>query len=208
MKSADSSPPFGRGEIYDPARADTGAAAVPATIVQALGREWDFQDINLLDTSFPAPGPRPIRSGHDVTCRLMKNNSGVTIYPKRIVTYDRDNPGSITGLAAVANLGAPKGVVDEYVPAAGVPNGAYCWMVVEGRSLCVTDAAVSDTSITVGMNIAPATGGFANGTGTIVADGALTSASLNILRHCRIEARTAYTGSAAAADITVWVYPE
>lgn len=206
MKSADSSPPFGRGEFFDPLATDIGT--VGASIVQALGREWDFQDINLLDTTFPANGPKPIRSGHDVTVRLMKNNSGVILPPKRIIYYDRDNPGLASGLAAVAQLGVYKGIVDEYVPAAGVPVGAYFWMVTEGRSLCVTSAAVSDVSITSGMNIAPATGGFANGTATIVADGALTSASLNILRHCRIEARTAYTGSAAAADITVWVYPE
>lgn len=206
MKSADSSPPFGRGEFFDPTATDIGT--VSSTIVQALGREWDFQDINLLDTSFPSPGPRPIRSGHDVTCRLMKNNSGVVLPPKRIIYYDRDNPGLASGLAAIAQLGAPIGVVDEYVPAAGVPIGAYFWMVTKGRSLCVTSAAVSAVSITVGMFCVQATGGFINGSGTLEADGAIVSATVAIVRNVRIEARTAYTGSAAAADITVWVHPE
>lgn len=207
MKSADSSPPIPRGEWYDPADTTTGAAAVPATIAQALGREWDFQDINLLDTSTIA-GAKPLRSGHDVTCRLMKNNSGVVLPPKRIIYYDRDNPGLASGLAAIAQLGAPIGVVDEYIPAAGVPVNGIFWMVVKGRSLCVTSAAVSAVSITVGMFCVQATGGFINGSGTLEADGAIVSATVAIVRNVRIEARTAYTGSAPAADITVWVHPE
>lgn len=205
MRSADSSPPMGRGEIYDPAATDTGAAAVPATISQAKGRQWDFQDVNLLDTTI-TPGAKPIRSGHDVTCRLCKNASGVTIYPKRIVTLDVDNPGDILALAAVGDISTLQGIVDEYVSSNGVPNGAYCWVVMEGRGLMVTSAAVSSTSITAGMLVWPATGGFANGTGTIIADGALISSQLQTIRNTRFEARTAYTGSATAKDIHCWVH--
>lgn len=205
MKSADSSPPFGRGEIYDPADATTGAAAVPAVIAQAKGREWDFQDINLLDTTV-TPGAKPLRSGHDVTCRLMKNASGVTIYPKRVVTIDPDNPGDALALAAIGDIALPVCVVDEYAPATGIPNGAYFWGVMEGRSLCRTDNAVSDVSITSGMLLVYATGGYVNGSGDIVASGALISSELQTIRNVRIESRSAYTGSAADADITVWVH--
>lgn len=202
MKSADCSPPFPRGEIYDPAAA--GNVLAPNNPLQTIGREWDFQDINLLSTS----RPKPQRSGNDVTCRLMKNTSGVVLYPKRIVTIDPDNPGYATGLAAVGNADDLCAIVDEYIPSTGVPINSLFWAVVEGRGLMVTDATASTVSITAGMFIVPATGGFANGSGTIhtLTTGIIDSAALRFIRNSRFEARDAYTGSAAAADIDCVVH--
>lgn len=206
MQANSQSPIFDRGQIYDPA--DPSNSGAPNVAPHSLGREFEFLDINLLDTTFPGPGPKPIRSGFNVRCRLMKNTSGVTLAPKTIVTWDRDNPGNALALAAAGDTGSPVGVVDEYLPSSGVPANAYFWMVVEGRSLCRTSNAVSGTSITVGMFIVAATGGFANGSGTFttLGGGAVVSATLTQIRYNNIESRTAYTGSAASADITVWVH--
>lgn len=193
---------FGRGDIYDPSL----SINEPDVSYQGLiGLDVEFRDVPL-DSTTALQGDKTARSGEPVVCRLCRNASGVTLYPKRIVIEDPDSPGSITGLAAAADAGKRFMVVDEYAPSAGIAAGALFWCVRTGRTKLRTSSAVSSTSITAGMYIAPATGGYANGSGNIVADGALTTTQIAQIRSARIESRTAYTGSAADADLDAYVH--
>jgi hypothetical protein len=207
MWSTSNALPWERGRVYDPALSPESQATL--NYLKLIGQEFQVPDYNLLSSN---AGPnKPLRSAAPVTVMLCRNGSGGTLtdVAKKIVKIDPDNPGSVTALCAVADVDDWHGVADEYLTSTyDIPSGALFYVVTEGRSLCRTSASVSSTSITVGMMCAPATGGFINGTGTIhtLTTGIIDSAALQFIRNCRIEARTAYTGSAAAADIDVWVH--
>lgn len=189
-----------RGEYYDPLASvnepDVGYTAL-------MGRDYWFRDINLLSTNLQ--GDRAPRSGEPVLCRLCKNNSGVVLPAKRIVIEDPDVPGSITGLAAIGDIGKRFMVVDEYLSSSVPVNGLFL-AVRQGKTLTKTDAGVSAASLSAGELISPATGGFANGSADIEADGAITFTTINLIRSMRLEARTAYTGGATGIDIDTYVH--
>lgn len=197
--------PFERGQVYDPAQAQNAQAAL--NYLKLIGQEFQVPDYNLNSTNF---GPnKPLRSAYPVTLLLCRNASGGTLTDaaKKIVKIDHDNPGSVTGFCAIADSDDWHAPVDEYIPSTyDIPAGALFYVVNEGRGLCRTSAGVSGVSITAGMICQPATGGFINGSNTIIAAGNMDSAWLQMTRNCRIEGRTAYTGGAAAADIDVWVH--
>lgn len=191
-----------RGVSYDP----LGTFNEPdINATKLIGQTFQFVDHNLLSSELD--GNKPVRNGESVTCMFCKNNSGVVLPAKRIITINPDIPGSATGLAAIGDSDDWCAVVDEYLPADVPVNGLFL-AVVRGRTLCRTSAAVSGTSITAGMYCQAATGGFINGSGTLVtlAGGVIDSAAVRMIRNTRFEARTAYTGGAAAADIVTWVH--
>jgi hypothetical protein len=74
---------------------------------------------------------RGMLSQEPVECMLVKNTSGGALLPGQVVTFVATAPWSITAALATAN--DPKAyIVDEYLPAAGVPNNAVFWVVTSG----------------------------------------------------------------------------
>jgi len=116
----DDAPPFRRGE-YESSE----------DLSHLQGREWHFEDLDYSQTS----GAKLHRSGKMVTCRLVKNSSGGALLPKRLAAFSttagaNNHGGVVTGYTATDyERGYP---VDEYLPAAGVPDGAYFYIVTGG----------------------------------------------------------------------------
>lgn len=128
----DEAPPFQRG-TYETQDAFS----------HLLGKEWDFEDVDLNS----GVGAKAARTGKKVTCRLVQNVSGAALLPKRLVrTKNTGTPqefcGAVDGYCAV---GAERGFpVDEYLPAAGVPNLAYFYVVVGGPAIVKLPLALAD----------------------------------------------------------------
>lgn len=125
-------PPVDRGSwLEDGIAIDTANPIDP----HLEGKEWVFEDYS------PTTGLS--RSGRNVRCRLVRNNSGIALLPRRCVQFDTTTAGkygsSVTGYANTTAQDCA--VVDEYLPSAGAPNGALFWVVVEGPTEVLTDLA-------------------------------------------------------------------
>lgn len=132
-------PPFARGETFYQGRTiDTNDLGG----LQHEGKVWEFEDIDL---SVGTVGAKPARTNRTVKCLCVRNVSGIALLPKRLVVFQtagtdgRYAAGRVAGYTSVTNQrGYP---VDEWLPAAGVPNNDLFWIVIEGPSLCITDLA-------------------------------------------------------------------
>lgn len=122
--------------------------------------------------------------------RFVKNASGVTLYPKLGVIWGTANVGTHVYGVQSGNLAgaAIAGIVDDWLPSAGVRPNDYFWIVVEGEVLGLTPIAAGD--VTVGAIAA----------GDLVMCGITTANSTGATSGSPI---TAYTGG----RITKSVYP-
>jgi len=82
-----------------------------------------------------------LRSAAMNTCVLVRNVSGINLLPGRAARWQaamrgRRVDGYTTTLAAEA-----AGIVDEWLPPAGVPNGDLFWLLIDGNTLLRTDLA-------------------------------------------------------------------
>lgn len=128
----DDSPPIGRGE-YE---------ATAGAFDNLLGREWLFED---LDYSASYTGARKARTNRLVRCRLVKNGTGAALLPKRLAKFSTTagEYGAVMNgyVATTAGRAYP---VDEFLPSAGVPDGAYFWIVVGGPAVVLTPLATGE----------------------------------------------------------------
>ena len=102
------------------------------------GRVFLFDD--LLYNSNPT-GAITKRTEHLVEAVLVKNDSGAALLPKRLVVWKTSGNLTLVDGYSAATAAHVAGVVDEFLPSAGVPNGAWFWMVRKGPALCLTDLA-------------------------------------------------------------------
>lgn len=120
------------------------------------GKNWvgvikTFPDVN------PVTGV--VRSNRVKTCVAVRNTSGGALLPKRVVTFDTATAGlagftETKGYSAVTNE-ERVGVVDEYLPAAGVAANDVYWVTVDGPTEVA--AALSGSDIAVGDRLAAIT---------------------------------------------------
>lgn len=107
------------------------------------GKEYILPDVN------PVTGV--YNSGRFVRVKCVRNRSGINLLPKRAVSYKLDATGYADGLAvdgyARTTAARVAGVVDEYLPAAGVPNGDLFLIVIEGPTTMLTDLASGAGSV-------------------------------------------------------------
>ena len=139
--SRDENPPFGRGETFY--NGDT----IDANDLGGLhleGKEWVFNDED--------PTTDTTRSNKYVTCRVVRNTSGIALLPKRIAAFEVDatNPDEwgrrVAGYTTVTDEeGYP---IDEYLPAAGVPDNDLFYVVVRGPAVVLT--ALTDFNPAIG----------------------------------------------------------
>lgn len=115
-----------------------------ATSTGLLGRQQVFEH----DYSV-ATGMRAERrdSQNQVVAELVKNSSGIALLPGRVCVYKTGSEGKeVDGYTrTTAALGA--GVVDPLLPAAGVRNGDYFWLIKSGPVLMLTDIAGADNNV-------------------------------------------------------------
>lgn len=136
---------------------------IPFSLSQTLGvsstadgKGWvgavkQFPDVN------PITGR--IRSNRVKTCVAVRNTSGGALLPKRVVRFATGTAGTavfsaVDGYAAVAGE-ERVGVVDEYLPAAGVANNDVFWVTVDGPTEVAH--ALSGTEVAVGDRLAAIT---------------------------------------------------
>lgn len=125
-----------------------------AGFANQIGREKCFED---LDWSLKTPTHR---TQHDVRCRLVKNSAGIALEPGRLVTFKAGtNRTEVDGYATTtAADGKAVVVVDEFLPASGVPANGYFWVVTHGPAECLMPlsqvADISEDSILVALTAA------------------------------------------------------
>jgi hypothetical protein len=146
-------PPFGRGETFyngGTITADTtqtGSAKYGGA--QMEGKEWDFEDISYNVTG--QVGAKPNRTNRLVRCRICRNVSGINLLPSRLANFclagtspalngGQDFGSQVDGYASTTAQFVA-GVIDEWLPAAGVPPDDLFWLVVRGPTTVLTDLA-------------------------------------------------------------------
>jgi len=133
---------------------ERGKTAASGELPHLLGQVVEFPDVNWSSTE-PV---KPALSGATVHCRWVMNDSGGALLPGQTVVYK-------TGYALqrivdeTATSGeTPVGVVDEYLPSAGVANGECFWIVIEGPGKCLNEASGTCTEF-VAVKAGTTTGG-------------------------------------------------
>lgn len=131
MSTLTADPGFGRGQVlgitqtYYDAQVGDGSHLVGARKV--------FADTH--------PQTGQLLSNRTVECIAVKNTSGSALLPGAVAKFkDSAILSEVDGLATTSTQ--LMGIVDEYLPAAGVPNGEVFWLVVRGPST-VTKTATS-----------------------------------------------------------------
>jgi|SRR5579864_8039740 len=175
-------PPFGRGETFY--NLFTATTQSTSDGVQYEGKEWVFEDIN--------PSTKQYRSGRYVTCRAVRNVSGIALLPGRVAKFAagaiqaNGAPGGIWGGQVdgyvytndwtTGGFGYP---IDEFLPTAGVQNDDIFWIVVEGPAGVLTDLATLNPVILVGDRVVGQTAATSQATtaGRVIDIGALTSST-------------------------------
>jgi hypothetical protein len=172
-------PPFERGSTFY-----NGGVIDPNNLggLNLEGKEWWFEDIDL--TSGGNVGAKQTRTGRYVKARVIRNVSGATFLPKRIVSMQaggadgrylvgRADGYALGGLAANS---PPTVVVDEYIPPnLGVPNNDLFWGIVEGPAMVTIALAGVAANVTIGDPIT-ATAGTVNNTSGATSAGRATNA--------------------------------
>ncbi len=133
-------PNRGRTYLTGPNRtADTTATSTKSIV----GLTKTFADLDY------SVNPALSRSQNQVVCMLVRNSSGISLLPKRCVSWKTGLRGKeIDGYTeAAGGDAAVAGIVDEWLPAAGVANNDYFWLTVKGPTLAVTGMAADETNL-------------------------------------------------------------
>jgi hypothetical protein len=137
MSTLTADPGFGRGQtlgvtvkMYEAENGDG------ATVV---GTRKVFRD--------ESPITGAILSNRTVECIAVKNTSGSALLPGAVAKFkDAAILSEVDGLATTST--ALMGIVDEYLPAAGVADGEVFWLVVRGPSTVTK----TSTSVSAGAS--------------------------------------------------------
>lgn len=199
-------PPWGRGETFYNLFAASTQSTSDGT--QFEGKEWVFEDVN--------PQTKAYRSGQFVTCRAVRNVSGIALLPGRVARFAagalaaNGPPGGVFGGQVdgyvnnnldFTSLNAWGYPVDEFLPTAGVQNNDLFWVVVQGPAGVKTDLATLTQSILVGDMVVAQTAVTSQATtaGRIVDVGASTSNQTYLAFAVRNFIGYAMSGPAGAA---------
>lgn len=78
------------------------------------------------------PSTGVLNSNGTALCVAVKNSSGGALLPGQVVAFKAGGMSEVDALATTST--ELMGIVDEYLPAAGVPDGEVFWVVVRGPS--------------------------------------------------------------------------
>lgn len=144
MSRLTADPGFARGQTLG--ITNTNVYSLPVGDgAHVLGVRKTFRDEN--------PHTGQLLSNHTVDCICVKNTSGGALLPGEVVRFDPDAGAILTDTDAKATTAATlMGVVDEYLPAAGVPDDEIYWLVVSGPSTVVKTASSVSAGATYGLS--------------------------------------------------------
>jgi len=152
----DDAPPFARGETwYNGGPIDPTSDATLGG-VNIEGKEFIFE-ANSQDNftnSYSNASMDPC--GRQIHVKVVRNASGVNLLPSRVAHYQAtDHPYETRIDGYCYNLAdRPAGIVDEFLPAAGVAPNDLFYVVVKGPSR-VTQPHVSPAALLCGSVIVP-----------------------------------------------------
>lgn len=199
-------PPFPLGETLKGTQTIDGTTSTINETV--LGTRCAFEHVDYSISGLTAGRAR--LSGKPICAIALRNTSGITLLPKRLVRLD-----TTAGLGRIKNAdgytvllaGLPAVLVDPWLPSAGVADDDIFWGIYQGPALVLTPTAGADLNgdIAAGAPLVAATGSTSgNSTGgrvsniTMAAQTAATvsySMAKNFIGHA-LSART--TGETAA----------
>lgn len=111
----------------------TGTTSQALLGIKKVFRDFDYSAVGVGGVYAP-------RTGGDVTCLLVRNSSGIALLPGRVAIWKAGAIGrEVDGYTAEdalvgTRLAIPAGIVDEFLPAAGVADDDLFWLVVKGYS--------------------------------------------------------------------------
>lgn len=127
-----------------------------------LGREYEVEDIEFTSSQ----STKSNRTGKIVRLMLVKNSSGISLLPRRLVKF-KGGSSYRREVDGYANVSAEEvaGVVDEFLPSTGVPTGSFFYIVVSGPTTVVTPDAGSafNGDISIGSVLVAATAAASTG---------------------------------------------
>lgn len=158
-------PPFGLGQTFF--SLSSTQTSVPNDSLYGIqsnavyGDNWTGVVKEFVDAN-PITGQ--VRTNRRKVCVAVKNTSAGVLLPKRIVAFNTAAGKAFTevnGYSAVTNE-ERVGVVDEWLPSAGVAVNDIFWVTVNGPT--EVTAALSGTAITAGTRLAAITAAASTGT--------------------------------------------
>jgi len=118
---------------------NTGSAITSANYG---GAEYEGTVRTFGDFDVPSgTAPKSRRTGGDVVCKLVRNVSGFALTPKRLVSWASGYRNKRVAGYARTTACEVAGVVDEFWPASGVPDGELFWLAVKGHHKILTSLA-------------------------------------------------------------------
>jgi len=160
----DEAPPFARGETFANGNLEIlNAATGPYGLggINLEGKEFVFEPNADGEggASYGLLGPDP--NGRPIRVKVVRNVSGIALKPKRLVRYQLATAGinletRVDGYtAAVGDV--PAGIVDEFLPLAGVPDQDLFYLVIDGPTIG-TSLTTGSVSINQGDRLVPGAG--------------------------------------------------
>jgi hypothetical protein len=193
----DEAPPFARGETY------ANGGPIDANDLGGInleGKEFVFEPNSQFQGSASQGDNDP--SGRAIRVRVVRNVSGQALKPARLAVYKAGDPYETRVDGYTYAVGdRPAGVIDEFLPAAGVPNNDLFYLVVDGPTV-VTQTHSSAATLAIGDRIVPTAGGASSKTDDLagrVAKQDLTGATATLGNN--LQNAVGYVAEADAATI-------
>lgn len=165
----DDAPPFARGETFYNSGASASISLTdPLGLggVNLEGKEFTFE-VNAQDQGNGYPtGQDP--SGRPIRVKVVRNSSGIALKPGRLARFLSATTSAspfecqVDGYVHLLTETVIAGVVDEFLPAAGVAPNDLFYVVFDGPTQVVTGATTSPT-VTPGLALVPAAYGATSG---------------------------------------------
>ena len=122
---------FERGQTYNGPNKTLSSSYGQSVGIE--GHVKSFKDMAIATTS----GVRTKRSDRTVKCIAVRNTSGFTLLPKRLVAWEAGYEGKRVAGYARTTSERVAGVVDEHLSSAGVRDEDVFWLQVSGPTMCL-----------------------------------------------------------------------
>lgn len=169
--------PVARGRTwYGPEATIPSSTTGWGTNVELEGRPHVFQDFD------PSASPQLTkRSQNGVKCLLVRNTSAITLFAGDAVTWQSGYRGKRVDGKVCINGQEVAGLVDDFLPTAGVRANDLFWLIVDGNCLVRTNMSNANTGtmadglLNNGNILYALTAATSQQTGTTATCGKLTS---------------------------------
>jgi len=159
---------------------------------------------------------KALRNGKPTWMRFVKNSSGINLLPGMAVAWKASEIGTGIGGYQRTSGEAIAGIVDDWLPSAGVRTGDYFYVIIEGEALgkmaLSQDADIAQGDIVwCGLTQANSTGNTTTGritkapttfTATQTTDGTLWLAARNSFARALSAVSSSSTGQNILIEVT------